>query len=365
MRTLGRTRRPRISARLWTVLVVVVSMVATVPIHAQLPFGFLHGGSIKKDSKAETDKAFANKCFQCETWDHCWIGNRYIAIPRAVVYSEWLWDAILVFAATFEVLVRGFTLGFGIRMLNYLFWEPHNGTKTTNHASESEIEPQKRARFVKSLSTKALVSAVAGLSLAAFLHGSSIVFPAHVRQEWFHYHRVERNGLCTPPKTLPLALYRYIERTIFPNSLDADGSILVCPSRCTDEFCNQTYTEIRIDSIAYASERMGAGLVFLTATLEVLLRGFSLGFGAMMLNFLFVRTQNGEGESPGERNTKRSESSPGVVDQDEVEEWTDLVQTFRHRALVSSLAGISTAAVIHGSSLFVPIQVRNWWIAGL
>jgi hypothetical protein len=334
-------------------------MVATVPIHAQLPFSFLHGGYIKKDSKAETDKAFNEKCFECEIWDACWIGNHFIAIPRAVVSSEWLWDAILVFAATFEVLVRGFTLGFGIRMLKYLFWEPHHGTKTTNTASEAE--QQKRARFVKSLPTKALVSAVAGLSLAAFLHGSSIVFPAHVREEWFHYHRGENKGLLTPPKTLPLALYRYIERTIFPNFLDANG-IFVCPSSCTDEFCNFTYAEIRIDSFAYASERMGAGLVLLAATLEVLLRGFSLGFGAMMLKFLFVPKQNGEGESPGESKTKSSESSPSVVDQDEAEEWTDLLQTFRYRALVSSLAGISTAAVIHGSSLFVPIQMRNWWL---
>jgi len=350
-------------------------MVATVPvpIHAQLPFRFLHGGSIQTDSTAETGKAFANKCFQCETWDDCWIGNLYIAIPRAVVYSEWLWDAILVLATTFEVLVRGFTLGFGIRMLHYLFWEPHHGTttntntNTTNHASEIELEleleAQQRARFIKSLPTKALVSAVAGLSLAAFLHGSSIVFPAHLRQEWFHYHRVERNGWCTPAKRLPLALYRYIERTIVPNFLDAANGIVVCPSRCTDEFCHQTYTEIRIDSFAYVSERTAAGLVFLAATLEVLLRGCSLGFGTMMLHFLSVRTQDGEGERPGERNTKSSESSPSVVvDQEEVEEWTDLVPTFRHRALVSSLAGISTAAVIHGSSLFVPIQMRNWWL---
>lgn len=76
-------------------------------------------------------------------------------------------------------------LGFGIRKLNYLFFENEN---------ENATEPTTRANVVKSFRRKALLSAVAGLSLAAFFHGSSLFVPAGLREQWVAYH-----GQCQCP----------------------------------------------------------------------------------------------------------------------------------------------------------------------
>lgn len=88
----------------------------------------------------------------------------------------------------------------------------------------------------------------------------------------------------------------------------------------------------------YYKEQLWQGLVYFASTIEVLLRGFSLGFGARMLLYIFEK-QPVSGEE------------------------TDIFQVYKNRALVSAISGISMAAFIHGSSLFVPTAVREGWFS--
>jgi hypothetical protein len=86
--------------------------------------------------------------------------------PKPYTGTERLWDALEYFASTAEVLIRGFSLGFGIRMLKYILLE--DGGDNLNHM---------RDRF--------WISAVSGIAMTAFIHGISIFVPLKMRMGWF------------------------------------------------------------------------------------------------------------------------------------------------------------------------------------
>lgn len=73
---------------------------------------------------------------------------------------------------------------------------------------------------------------------------------------------------------------------------------------------------------------------YFTTTTEVLVRGFSLGFGAQMLKFLLVNNDNDEHLSK-----------------------------LGERIRISVVTGLAMACFIHGSSVFVPTQLRLRWFA--
>lgn len=348
----------------WVAVIVVILMATTLTIHAQPSYATIYEnivGSTK--SYRKSIEIGLDRCLKCKHWKSCKFGDSYIDIPKSVVYAERLWEGLLAFASTLEVLVRGFTLGFGIRMLKYLFWETGASEATTT---------TDRASVLLSFRNKAIVSAVAGLSLAAFLHGSSIFVPAEVRKEWFvdfHHHSKKYHHHHQPPDSdVPLVLYQYIRRFVVATSYQNDNGTLDCPSVCdrTGEICNRM---LHIDVTAYFLERIGTGLSYLATTLEVLLRGFSLGFGARMLKYLFYSNdqQQSKSESECERENEsisesKSEQQRNIQSNVVLEEKENfLLGSFRHWTLVSAISGIAVSAVIHGSSLFVPTQLRDDW----
>ena len=75
-------------------------------------------------------------------------------------------SAIVYLATTIEVLIRGFSLGFGTRMLKFILWDD---------AGESLDHLKDRMR----------VSFVAGLAMSSFIFGSSLFLPAKMREYWF------------------------------------------------------------------------------------------------------------------------------------------------------------------------------------
>mmetsp|Transcript_40041 Transcript_40041/g.58504 ORF Transcript_40041/g.58504 Transcript_40041/m.58504 type:complete len:350 (+) Transcript_40041:66-1115(+) len=336
-------------------LLAVLSTVVTVTV-AQPSFSILYENYVKiedynlplppntNDAEVQTiirTQDF-DQCFQCARRDSCYWGKCEIPIPSSVYWTEWLWEGLLLFAATLEVLFRGFTMGFGVRMLKYLFLEPPGEAATTTRAS-----------IVKSYRRKALVSAISGLSLAFFLYGSSIFFPASLRDAWFAYDRQSwRQG--TAAKQLPPAIYKFLRQSL----TDRFRKVLKyhyydCPLVCSvDDF------ELQINWTEYGLGRIGSGLVYLTTTLEVLLRAFFLGFGARMLKFLFFPNDR---DDPGSVEESSRVPDDDDNEQEKEEEEDDLFQSFQHRAVVSALSGISVAAVVHGLSLFVPTELREKW----
>jgi hypothetical protein len=73
-------------------------------------------------------------------------------------------------SVTLEVLVRGFSLGFGIRMLKYILMDKDDG-------NSNEDLSYMQNRF--------WISAGSGLAMAAFLHGTKLFIPANIRMGWF------------------------------------------------------------------------------------------------------------------------------------------------------------------------------------
>ncbi len=340
-----RKRRPRVFhvSSLTNALALVLFM--TVVVCAQTTFASLYEDYFASTSSAI--KIGLQQCLKCEHWESCRWGSCHIPIPPVAIYAERLWEALLSSCTTFEVLVRGFTLGFGVRMLKYLFWE---------RASEQIVD---RASVLSSFRKMALVSAVAGISLAAFLHGSSIFVPAEVREEWFDYKQYSSSSSISgrsPYNTdVPLALYDHILRKVVRH-YQTDAGTLECPSLCS--------IDIDIDLVSYIIGRFGTGISYLMTTLEVLLRGFSLGFGARMLKFLFFPIEKAP---PKSNETKEGADDFVPIEQESSSDQAeDLYKSFQHRALVSAISGISVSAVVHGSSLFVPTRLRDrWFVHGI
>lgn len=356
-------RRPRAATLSSTRGVALLLLLMTVFTCAQPSFASLYEEYFRT-SATTSIKVGLNRCLNCKHWESCWWGSCQIPIPPFAIYAERFWEALVAFTTTFEVLVRGFTLGFGLRMLKYLFWEA---------AFEAKAD---KASVIKSFRNRALVSAVAGLSLAAFLHGSSIFIPAAVRRDWF----ISNDGWSNealPKSNLPLTLYQFIRDRIIRDYQTESGT-LECPPNCSNgEICSNNESGlclIDIDMTSYFIGRLGTGLSYLGTTLEALLRGFSLGFGARMLKFLFIPVENEDKEGgPSNSNssqTNKEEKDDFVPVEDESEEQHTtnqspeeaLLESFQHRALVSTISGISVAAVVHGSSLFVPTHLRDQWL---
>ena len=73
-------------------------------------------------------------------------------------------------------------------------------------------------------------------------------------------------------------------------------------------------------------------LLYLAGTLEVTVRGFMLGFGAKMLQFMILDGQE------------------------------DKLERLTARLRVAIVFGVATACVIVGSSMFLPANMRVHWI---
>jgi len=87
------------------------------------------------------------------------------------------WERILNFCVsmttTCETIMRGFLLGFGVRMLKYVFED--DGVNTGDNLRETKAVF--RGRF--------LISCVHGLAVAAMITGGSLFIPSDVRKKWF------------------------------------------------------------------------------------------------------------------------------------------------------------------------------------
>ncbi len=334
-----------LSSRRVSMWMLLASIVLKCHAHAYL-FGYYeHIAGEDQDGFTPRITIGLKNCFKCEHWNSCWWGPCQIPIPASIVYAERLWDGLVVFASTFEVLVRGFTLGFGMRMFHFIF-------------SEAGPDATKPSNVLRSYRRKILISVVAGLSLAAFLHGSSLFVPVEIRQDWFQYqHHNDHSKQSSLPNTdVPLTLYLYIRRELATTYTKADGT-LDCPSTCDGEICNNSTCNFPIDICPYVWTRFGTGLAYLATTLEVLLRGFFLGFGARMLKFMFLA----DVPSSSSKNNRPDSNQELQSSNDNSDEYRLLLESFKHRGLVSVVSGLSVAAIVHGSSLFVPTGLRDIW----
>lgn len=331
-----------LSSRRVSMWMLLASMVLKCHVHAYL-FGY-YEHIVVGDQDGFTPRITKGliNCFKCEHWNSCWWGPCQIPIPTSIVYAERLWDGLVVFASTFEVLVRGFTLGFGMRMFIFIF-------------SEADPIAARPSSVFRSYRRFILISIVTGLSLAAFLHGSSLFVPVEIRQEWFQYNNHSQQSRL-PTTDVPVTLYLYIRRELATTYIKADGT-LDCPSTCDGEICNNSTCNFPIDIWPYVWSRFGSGLAYLATTLEVLLRGFFLGFGARMLKFMFL-TDVPSSSSQNDRTDSNQELQSG---NDSSDEYHLLLESFKRRGWVSVVSGLSVAAIVHGSSLFVPARLRDIW----
>lgn len=94
-------------------------------------------------------------------------------------FWEKLWESIGVVVSAMEVPVRGFALGFGIRMLHDIFFEPENDNQNANADPSSVLKD-----LVNSYFRKVHTSFVVGISLTVVLQGSFLLF-FPTREEWF------------------------------------------------------------------------------------------------------------------------------------------------------------------------------------
>ena len=276
----------------------------------------------------EQQEKLFDECFRCYDQDSCWMGtDQRILIPTGIVCIEQVWETLVLFATTFEVLARGFTLGFGIRMLKYMFFDGNDATTSSSNQSTATIHSTFR-----SFRKKALVSAITGVSLAAFLHGVSVFVPANLRESWFSQQDPSTDSYygSSHQSVLPKALYRYIRENFWQDAfLRSGGANWECPSDDT------TGNLMLFEWTDYARNRIvGTGLIHLANTLETLLRGFSLGFGARMLGFLLMFDNNTASEFDA---------------------------LWRYWIAVSIISGISMAAFINGSSFVFPPILRDYW----
>ncbi|CAB9510701.1 expressed unknown protein [Seminavis robusta] len=79
--------------------------------------------------------------------------------------EERLWEALMYFGTTIETFSRGFGLGFGGRMMKFV-WE--NKDENTDNLME-----------------RMKVCSVSGMALAAVVHGAALFIPADWRLKWF------------------------------------------------------------------------------------------------------------------------------------------------------------------------------------
>jgi len=304
------------------------------------------GRSPRKAGRFSAGEPREPLCFRCDHPGHCSWGDRgVLSIPAWIYLLESLWEGLVVgFAPALEVLARGFSLGFGIRMLLDLsssFHRRHpdddnDDDDAANNNSGGGGEAQQPAptgkaaaarrgpgerggeagakRFLRSFRRRASVAAISGASLACFLHGSSFFVPAGLREGWFVDHRHSRstgtrpdrrrnrgrlaatatataNHHCHHPNTaLPPVLFEILRDTVAATSGTSEPrSDEGCPRDCNGpEFGNPSRDEITVDWRAYGLGRIETGISCLAATVEIVLRGFLRGFGARMLLYLLA-----------------------------------------------------------------------------
>jgi hypothetical protein len=311
------------------VFALLLAMLESFTIRAQPMFGHFYeqmiGNSIDRQPfPSYAENKFLDTCLNCsERRNFCLWGGCAISIPRPVLLAETICERLWVFGTTLELLFRGFALGFGLRLLKALF------SPTTTH--DSKPIPSVRSQLF-------VDAAVAGISLAAFLYGSSLFVPAKFREEWYR-----SNGSSSlsysdsyshdhPNTTLPVAVYHHIRQTLLQNAKTVE--ILECPSyeSSDDGNCASEATMI-IDWTNYVRSRIQFGFLNLANTVEVLIRGFSLGCGIRMLAFLLAFGEN------------------------------ELLESLLHRALETLLTGLSLATVLHGAAFFVPADLRDQWFS--
>jgi hypothetical protein len=92
--------------------------------------------------------------------------------PPPLTIWDRLLDIVLQGAATMETLFRGFSLGFGIRMLKYILLES-NDRQVDEYMTTEQIQK----RF--------WMSCICGLAMASFIHGLSLFVPTQLRMNWF------------------------------------------------------------------------------------------------------------------------------------------------------------------------------------
>jgi len=282
------------------------------------------------------ENKFLDRCLNCSERRHlCSWGSCTISIPRHVLLAETIWERHIMWvfdSTTLELLVRGFALGFGLRLLRVLFSSSATTTTTTTTDASKQLASLVRSRLF-------VDAAFAGISLAAFLYGSSLFVPAQFREEWygsssrdFSYSHSHSHGHDHPNTTLPVAVYNHIRQTLFHNAKTV--GILECPSYESSENGNcASDATMAIDWTHYVNKRIQFGVWNLTNTVDTLLRGFSLGCGIRMLAFLFAFGEN------------------------------ELLESLRHLTVVSILSGLSLATVLHGASFFVPADLRDEWFS--
>jgi hypothetical protein len=87
------------------------------------------------------------------------------ATTMPLIFFNAIWSGLVYFASTLEVLFRGFSLGFGIRMLKDVLLQ-HD--QDLSHIRE-----------------RLWIAAFAGLAMATFIYGTSLFVPARYRMNWF------------------------------------------------------------------------------------------------------------------------------------------------------------------------------------
>ena len=109
--------------------------------------------------------------------------------------QQFLLPIFFYWAATFEVLARGFALGFGMRMIKYMLWDDSVFAPSTTGATNPELSSAARPtnpleddeRMIRSLPIRCKISAAAGLSMAALMFGLSLFLPTNLRSRWYQY----------------------------------------------------------------------------------------------------------------------------------------------------------------------------------
>jgi hypothetical protein len=101
-----------------------------------------------------------------------------------------IWTFLSFILSTCEVLLRSFTLGFGIRMLVYIFSSDKppqaqtgggdGGGKNASGGGVNILNDNCVRRNIQ-------MAILAGVSTASAVFGSSLFIPASIRTKWFNY----------------------------------------------------------------------------------------------------------------------------------------------------------------------------------
>lgn len=106
--------------------------------------------------------------------------------PTVTTQSPIWWSILSYTLSTCEVLLRSFTLGFGIRMLVYILWEYQQPPQ-----AQSEVPGDSGGRIGTNILSdihvrrNIQIAILTGVSTASAVFGSSLFIPASIRTKWF------------------------------------------------------------------------------------------------------------------------------------------------------------------------------------